>query len=197
MGIQLRTATKDDIPGIVRLSLVAFDPSDDVISRRLFPAQLQPPNQTPTAGLSQWISTRKTARLSMENATVLVATDDSVGNNDEVVGYAVWFLPIQDANGDDVSPDFPPPPRLSFEGGDMEAFKTLRGIMMDDERKEFGEEGAKSVLCKLPGILWPLSCLGRDLLPEISYSRLTVLDSLGLPRCAAKLSEERHWYDAA
>jgi hypothetical protein len=67
----------------------------------------------------------------------MVAIDESL--NDQIVGYAVWFVPVEEED------DSPPPPRRSFAGADQEAFAELRKVIEADEQESFGERGSRDV----------------------------------------------------
>lgn len=136
-GVHLRPATEADLAAIVDVSIAAFDPSTDAIAHRLFPPHLKAPGTPDGEAHRQWSILRKSARLQALNSAVMVAIDESL--NDQIVGYAVWFVPVE---GED---DSPPPPRRSFAGADQEAFAELRKVIEADEQESFGERGSRDV----------------------------------------------------
>ncbi|KAJ5383161.1 hypothetical protein N7517_001072 [Penicillium concentricum] len=141
--VQIRPAREADLTEIVELSMVAFDPSTDAITRNLFPPHLQTPERTDSEAIRHWSIARKSARLHAKRSVMMVAFDDVLGN---VVGYSMWFAPVE---GDE---EELPRPKRTFAGMDQAAFAELREIIMEDEREIFGEKGASDV--------WNLDSLG-------------------------------------
>lgn len=144
MAILVRTATEADIPSIAAVSMDAFDPSTDVISRRLFPPHLQTDDS-----FSRWTVARKSSRLDMQHALMTVAVENQGDGTEKVLGYAVWMGPSlpQDAKvGEAPPPPPPPPPKPKFAGMDLNALAELRQVLMQDEEETFGSQG--------PGNVW-------------------------------------------
>ena len=137
MAITIRPATEADLPEVVHLSMAAFDPSTDAITRRLFPPHLQTAARPGSEAIKQWSIARKSARLHMERSVMMVTVDDALDG--KVVGYSMWFAPLQ---GD---AEEMPRPKRTFDGMDQAAFAELREIMMEDERETFGEKGSADV----------------------------------------------------
>lgn len=137
MAVRVRPATEADLADIVDVSMVAFDPSTDAITRHLFPPHLQAPESPDSEAMRQWSVARKSSRLGAKRSVMMVAVDDALGG--KVVGYSMWFAP---AEGDE---EELPPPRKAFAGMDQAAFAELRRIIIEDERETFGERGTKDV----------------------------------------------------
>lgn len=135
MAITIRRASEADVAAITEISVHAFDPSSDAISRALFPGGFE------NSDLRDWVLKRKTTRITLKGVTVMVATDDELDNR--VVGYAVWFPPVVDeANAP------APPPKMEVKGMDLEAMEKLKKIMMAEEAAVFGDKGTKHVWSK-------------------------------------------------
>ncbi|KAJ5494540.1 hypothetical protein N7463_010627 [Penicillium fimorum] len=140
--VQIRPATDADLGEIVELSMLAFDPSTDAITRSLFPPHLQTPERPGSEAIREWSIARKSARLHAKRSVMMVAIDD-VG---KVVGYSMWFAPVE-GNEEEL-----PRPKRTFAGMDQAAFAELREVIMEDEQRMFGEKGAADV--------WNLDSLG-------------------------------------
>ncbi|KAI5465079.1 putative GNAT family acetyltransferase [Mariannaea sp. PMI_226] len=135
MAVRVRPATVADISGIVEVSTLAFDPSTDAISARLFPAHLRCSDSN--AAFSKWSTARTSARLDMQNSVVMVAVDDAAEEN--VLGFSMWLTPVPEGSQADESPG----PKPTFSGIDFEALVELRRIMEQDKQCIFGKDGSK------------------------------------------------------
>lgn len=149
MPLTVRAATEADIPRIVEVSMAAFDPATDVMSRRLIP-NCKGENNSFSEEFRNWSVMRKSARLVAPRSIMLVAVDDEPAGGatapapGRIVGYAVWFRPLAEGEEEE-APTKPKPP---VAGLDMEAVATLRGAIMKDEYDSFGDKGAADVWSK-------------------------------------------------
>lgn len=122
MTITIRPATDADVPGIAAVSMAAFDPSTDVISRHLFPSALADNHE-----FHAWSINRKSARIHTPYTLMMVAVDDSITDAvDAVLGYSTWLQPAPP--GEEHAPPNAPP-----AGVDADALAQLRQVMMEDE----------------------------------------------------------------
>lgn len=141
MPLSLRAASVDDIPRIAAVSMAAFDPATDAISRNLFSGA------NSYDGFRQWSVLRKSARLTAQRSVMVVVVDDQVTDTAGVqrglvVGYAIWFIPLAHCEEEDQSPPKKP---QAVAGLDMAAVSVLREAMMKDELESFGDKGARDV----------------------------------------------------
>jgi hypothetical protein len=140
MAVRIRPATEADIPEIVDVSMLSFDPNTDAISAHLFPAHLQSQDNE---AFAKWSIARKSARLHLKNSLVMVAVDDDLGG--KIVGFSMWFIPMSEGSEGDEAPR----PNPTLDGIDLEALAELRQIMADDEHRTFGKDGSKRVWSEL------------------------------------------------
>jgi hypothetical protein len=68
----------------------------------------------------------------------MVAVDD-----DKIVGYAVWEIPVPSADEAENKGTILPP--LAQEGMDKAPFMELRRILEEDVREQFGDKGTVDV----------------------------------------------------
>ncbi len=144
MPLTIRQATLSDIPAIARISVAAFHPSKDAVSRNLFPTHLQPTDQPDGYGHYVWRVYRKSSRLDNAGSVMLVVADDALPAADEVVGFAVWDIPgrhtLPSSAGSNNSVD---PELLAVAKASMDdsAFESLRRSVASAASDVFGEAG--------------------------------------------------------
>jgi hypothetical protein len=137
-GMHVRPATAADMEAIGTLATAAFTPDTDAISRRLFPAHLQPPDAPLGSAARQWRLARKTKKLQDERINIIVAVDDELGG--EIVGFSLWEVPARNASDGPVLPS-----AVSSPGLDQAAFDEMQAAVGDDIRKHFGESGTDNL----------------------------------------------------
>ncbi|KAJ6789075.1 hypothetical protein PWT90_00377 [Aphanocladium album] len=158
MPLFIRAATEADVLRIAEISMAAFDPATDAISRNLLP-NASGQDAAFSQDFRDWSIMRKSARLTAARSVMVVAVDgseapgSSTEEQDEghIVGYALWFRPLEESEEEEQGPPNKKPP---VAGLDQEAVATLRGIMAQEERDAFGDKGARDV--------WTLDSLGVD-----------------------------------
>jgi hypothetical protein len=144
MTVQIRNATEEEIPAIARLAGDVFHPTTDWITRQLFPLHLQPKDIPDGDAHQPWRRLRKTACFNAPNCAVIVAIDTTLNN--QIVGFAVWDLPVENVDPA-VSPAWPAlPPDVT----DLKAFAELQSILKEDVKAAFGDRGLKDVWCLSP-----------------------------------------------
>lgn len=144
MPLSIRAATVADIPRIAAVSMAAFDPATDAISRNLFSGA------NSYDDFRHWSVLRKSARLAVKRSVMVVVVDDQVTDTAGVqrgliLGYAIWFRPLGQGEEEYQGPPKKPP---AIAGLDLEAVSVLREAMMKDELESFGDKGAVDVWSK-------------------------------------------------
>lgn len=138
MGLQLRPAVEADAAAIAALAAKAFHPDTDTISRRLFPAHLQPTEAQPGDTLRLWRQARKTIKLTDSRINMMVAVDEDLGG--EIVGFSLWEVPARGASDDEVLPS-----TVYSPGLDQKAFDEMQKILAGDIHKNFGDQGTNDM----------------------------------------------------
>lgn len=151
MTVTIRPATEADVPRIAEISMAAFDPATDAVSRHLLP---NAKDQDGTFGddFRNWSVMRKSARMKAARSVMLVAVDGDDGdatqqedNGQVIVGYALWFRPLAEGEQEEEPAKKHKAP---VSGLDPDAAATLRAVMMQEERDTFGDKGARDVWSK-------------------------------------------------
>ncbi|KAL7791851.1 acyl-CoA N-acyltransferase [Trichoderma ceciliae] len=152
MPIQARRATEEEIPAIARLAGVVFHPTTDWITRQVFPLHLQPKDIPDGESSQLWRRLRKTACFHTANCAVIVAVDTTLNN--QIVGFALWDLPVEteEAPVTAADPDLPP------DVTDLKVYARLQSILKEDHKATFGDRGLKDV--------WHLDLIGVDPLQQ-------------------------------
>ncbi len=150
MTMSIRPATEADVPRIAEISMAAFDPATDAVSRNLLPD-----SGAFDDDFRNWSVMRKSARLKAARSVMLVAVEEDAaatttaaggpGQEGQVVGYALWFRPLDEGEQDDQGPPTNRPP---VAGLDPVAVAALREVMANEERESFGDKGATDVWCE-------------------------------------------------
>ncbi|KAH8682029.1 putative GNAT family acetyltransferase [Xylariales sp. PMI_506] len=133
MVIQLREATRADIPAITEIGVAAFDAGSHAIVHSLLPPHLQPVGTSEKDTEAFWLSRRIIRALSDPSATAVVAHDGGI-----LVGCALWVVPHEEEV--DINSSEPPPatpPNMS-----KEAVRELRAVLERSAEALFGEMGA-------------------------------------------------------
>ncbi|OAA71014.1 Acyl-CoA N-acyltransferase [Akanthomyces lecanii RCEF 1005] len=157
MPLSIRPATEADVPRIAEISMAAFDPATDAVSRNLLPAARREDDSLGD-DFRNWSVMRKSARLKAARSVMLVAVEDAAAERSEqregqeVVGYALWFRPLEE--GEEEDGQGPAKNKAPVAGLDPDAVAALREVMMKEERASFGDKGARDV--------WSLDSLGVD-----------------------------------
>lgn len=144
MPLTIRPATSSDIPAIARISVAAFHPSTDAVTRNLFPTHLQPTDQPDDYAHYAWRVYRKSARVDKPGSIMLVVVDDALPPADEVVGFAIWDipgrqgLPSSGTSNYSADPEFLAVAKASM---DESAFDSLRASVGSAAKDVFGEAG--------------------------------------------------------
>ncbi|KAH6603538.1 hypothetical protein Trco_008313 [Trichoderma cornu-damae] len=148
MSITIRKATEEEIPAVARLAGVVFHPTTDWITRQVFPLRLQPKDIPDGESSQQWRRLRKTACFNTSNCAVIVAIDTALNN--QIVGFAVWDLPME-AEEPAVAPA---DPELPSDVTDLKVYAELQSILKEDNKATFGDRELKDV--------WHLDLIGVD-----------------------------------
>ncbi|KAL6690855.1 acyl-CoA N-acyltransferase [Trichoderma pleuroticola] len=148
MTIVIRTAAEEEIPAIARLAGQAFHPTTDWITRQVFPLRLQPKDIPDGQASQPWRRLRKTVCFSTPNCAVIIAVNTSLNN--QIVGYAIWDLPV----GSQEPPVTPADPELPADVTDFKVYAELKVILEEDHKASFGDRGLKDV--------WHLDMIGVD-----------------------------------
>ncbi|KAL7946731.1 acyl-CoA N-acyltransferase [Trichoderma barbatum] len=148
MTILIRRATEEEIPAIARLAGQIFHPTTDWITRQVFPLHLQPKDIPDGESSLPWRRLRKTACFNTPNCASIVAVDTT--RNNEIVGFAVWDLPI----GTEEPPATPADPELPSDVTDLKVYAELQSILKEDYKASFGDRELKDV--------WHLDMIGVD-----------------------------------
>lgn len=138
MGVQLRTAVEADAAGIATLAAKAFHPDTDAISRKLFPAHLQPTEVQSGDTVRLWRQARKTIKLADNRINMVVAVDDDLGG--QIVGFSLWEVPVRAASDDEVLPS-----AVYSPGLDQKAFDEMQKVLSGDIRRNFGDQGTNNM----------------------------------------------------
>lgn len=156
------------MPRIAEISMAAFDPATDAVSRNLLPAAR---HEDGSLGddFRSWSVMRKSARLKAARSVMLVAVEDAAAERSEqregqeVVGYALWFRPLEE--GEEEDGQGPAKNKAPVAGLDPDAVAALREVMMNEERASFGDKGARDVWCKyafFPDLRFIFSVMSGD-----------------------------------
>lgn len=153
MRLYIRPATEADVPRIAEISMAAFDPATDAVSRNLLPAARREDGSLGDE-FRNWSVMRKSARLKAARSVMLVAVEDDAAESSEqqegkgvVVGYALWFRPLEDGEEEEDGQGSAKN-KAPVAGLDPDAVAALREVMMKEERESFGDKGARDVWCK-------------------------------------------------
>ncbi|KAK5994855.1 hypothetical protein PT974_03241 [Cladobotryum mycophilum] len=150
MAILVREANKQDLPAIARIASTAFHPTNDIVSRNLFPSYFLPTGISAEYAAYWWRFLQKKTSLDDQHTLMTVAIDSCLDH--QIVGFASWELPHGDEahEATPVEPNIPEPPEL-----DRNAFDEFISALDQDHKATFGERGIKDV--------WHLDHFGVDL----------------------------------
>ncbi|KAL7787245.1 acyl-CoA N-acyltransferase [Trichoderma afarasin] len=151
MTILIRKATEEEIPAIARLAGQAFHPTTDWITRQVFPLHLQPKDIPDGEASQPWRRLKKTVGFSTPNCAFIVAVNTSLDKNNQIVGYAIWDLPVGSSEEPSATPA---DPELPADVTDFKVYAELKTILEEDHKASFGDRGLKDV--------WHLDMIGVD-----------------------------------
>lgn len=143
MTILIRKASEEEIPAIARLAGQAFHPTTDWITRQVFPLHLQPKDIPDGEASQPWRRLKKTVGFSTPNCAFIVAVNTSLDKNNQIVGYAIWDLPV--GSSEESSVITPADPELPADVTDFKVYAELKTILEEDHKASFGDRGLKDV----------------------------------------------------
>ncbi|KAF3063148.1 hypothetical protein CFAM422_010498 [Trichoderma lentiforme] len=152
MTILIRKATEEEVPAIARLAGQAFHPTTDWITRQVFPLHLQPKDIPDGEASQPWRRLKKTVGFSTPNCAFIVAVNTSLDKKNQIVGYAIWDLPVGSSEESPVVT--PADPELPADVTDFKVYAELKTILEEDHKASFGDRGLKDV--------WHLDMIGVD-----------------------------------